>query len=83
MQHHEGGAGHSPAGTGFWRSRTGLALVAFLMIAAFYLLTEHTAHTFGLLPFLLLLGALLLPIFMQGGHDEGHGDHGQGGEGMR
>lgn len=80
MQDHEGGSDQAPAGTGFWRSRTRLALVAFLAIAAFYLLTEHTAHTFGLLPFLLLLGALLLPIFMQGGHD---GDHRPRGEDTR
>ncbi|HEX9596099.1 MAG TPA: DUF2933 domain-containing protein [Anaerolineales bacterium] len=37
------------------RSRTGLALLAFLAIAAFYLVTEHTAHFFGFLPFALLL----------------------------
>ena len=35
----------------FWRSRDGLALLGFLAMAAFFLLTEHRAH---------LLGALLL-----------------------
>lgn len=46
-------------------------LFAFLAIAGFYLLTEHTAHVFGILPYLLVL---LCPIlhFLHGGHD-GHG----------
>lgn len=53
---------------GFLRSRTGLALIAFLLIAAFYLFTEHTAHTFTYLPFGLLLLCLFLHLFMHGGH---------------
>ena len=48
-------------------------LFAFLAIAGFYLLTEHTAHVFGILPYLLVL---LCPIlhFLHGGHG-GHGRH--------
>lgn len=53
------------------RSRNGIVLLAFLSIAAFYLMTEHTAHVFGLLPFALLLLCPLLMLFMHGGH----GDH--------
>jgi hypothetical protein len=56
----------------FFRSRTGLALVAFLAIAAYFLVTEHTAHVFRALPFLLLLACPLLHLFMHGGHG-GHG----------
>ncbi len=56
------------------RSRTGLALLAFLAIAVFFLATEHTAHFFGVLPFLLLLLCPLLHLFMHGGHGE-HGSH--------
>ncbi len=58
-------------------SRTGLALLAFLTIAAFFLATEHTAHFFGVLPFLLLLLCSLLHLFMHGGHSEqsGHANH--------
>lgn len=63
------------AGTGgFWTSKTGLAAIAFLLIAAFFLLSEHRAHTFGALPFLLLLACPLLHMFMHGGHG-GHGSH--------
>lgn len=56
------------------RSPTGLVLLAFLAIAAFYLVTEHTAHFFGFLPYALLLLCPLLHLFMHGGHG-GHGDH--------
>lgn len=56
------------------RSRTGLALLAFLAIAIFFLATEHTAHLFGVLPYLLLLLCPLLHLFMHRGHGE-HGSH--------
>lgn len=55
-------------------ARTFLAMVGFLLIAAFFLATEHRAHLFGLLPFLLLLACPLLHMFGHGGH---------GGEGQR
>jgi hypothetical protein len=62
-----------PAGIGsFLRSRTGLVLLGFLAIAGFFLITEHTAHFFGALPFLLLLCCPLMMLFMHGGH----GSHG-------
>ena len=65
-QHHHAG--------GLVRSRTGLALAAFVAIALFFLITEHTAHVFGFLPFALLLLCPLLHLFMHGGH----GGHGHG-----
>ncbi len=37
---------------GRFYSPTTLVLLGFLAIAAFFLLTEHTAHVFGALPFL-------------------------------
>ena len=43
-------------------------LVAFLAIAAFFLITEHRAHLFGALPFLLLLACPLMHLFMHHGH---------------
>ena len=66
---------HSSQASGavaFLRSRTGLVLIAFLAIATFYLVTEHTAHFFGVLPFGLLLLCPILHMFMHGGHG-GHG----------
>jgi hypothetical protein len=40
----------------------------FAATALFYLLTEHQAHFFGALPFLLLLACPLMHLFMHGGH---------------
>ena len=76
---------HSPqTGGGFLRSRTGIVLIVFLAIATFYLVTEHTAHFFGLLPYGLLLLCPILHLLMHGGHG-GHGGHdeqgGQAGQG--
>lgn len=67
---------HRPPG--LLRSRTGFVAVAFLAITAFLLLSEHRAHTLGLLPFMLLLACPLLHLFMHGGHGShgGHGGHG-------
>jgi hypothetical protein len=68
-------------GTSWLCSRNGLVLLGFLAVAAFYLLTEHTAHVYGALPFLLFALCPLMHLFMHGGHG-GHGGHGQpdGGE---
>ena len=49
-----------------------LVVGGFLIIAGFFLLTEHRAHVFGILPFLLLLACPLLNFFMHGSHG-GHG----------
>ena len=58
----------------WFRSRSGLVLLAFLGIAAFFFVTEHRAHLLGILPYLLLLACPLLHWF-HGGHGGGHGDH--------
>lgn len=74
-------ATHQPSQEGsFFRSRTGIALLVFLGIAAFFLITEHTAHVFGILPFVLLLLCPLMHLFMHGGHGGGNGGHGGHGE---
>ena len=51
--------------------RTSLVLIVFLVIAAFFLITEHGAHLFGVLPYLLLLACPLMHL-MHGGHGEEH-----------
>ena len=53
-------------------SAANIALYGFLAIAAFYLITEHSAHLLGWLPFLLILACPLLHVFMHGKHG-GHG----------
>ena len=63
----------------WWQTRGGVALVGFVAIAGFLLLTEHTAHVFGVLPDLLLLGCPLLHFFMHSHHHKrgGSGDGAQ------
>ena len=44
-------------------------LLGFLLIAGFFLFTEHRAHLFGILPFLLILACPLMHLFH---HGHGH-----------
>ena len=57
---------------GFWGSRYSIGLIVLGAIAAYFLLSEHRAHFFGALPFLLLLACPLMHIFMHHRHG-GHG----------
>jgi len=43
----------------------------FIAIAGYFLFTEHRAHLFAALPWLLILACPLMHIFMH----HGHGDH--------
>lgn len=61
------------SGGGFLRSRAGIGLLVFGAIAAFFVITEHQAHLWGWLPFLLLLACPLMHLFMHGRH-AGHAD---------
>lgn len=53
--------------------RANWALLGFIAVIGFFLLTEHRAHLFGILPFLLLLACPLMHLFHHG-HGGGH-DH--------
>ena len=71
----------------WYQSRMTWVLLGFIAIGGFFLVTEHTAHVLGALPFLLLLLCPLMMLFMHGGHG-GHGgsdnhDHEQPPEGGR
>jgi hypothetical protein len=60
---------------GHWLfSPRGVALCAFLAVAAFYLWTEHRAHLLGFLPYAIFLICPLMHFFMHRGHG-GHGGH--------
>jgi hypothetical protein len=54
-------------------SRWLVALVAFFAIGAFFLFSEHRAHSSFILAWLLLLACPLLHFWMHGGH----GSHGE------
>ena len=58
----------------YWGLRYSLGVAATLGIIAFFLLTEHRAHLFGALPYLLILACPLMHLFMHGGHG-GHHNH--------
>jgi len=62
---------HEPDGksTAGWK----YVWIAFALVAGFFLVTEHQAHLYGALPYLLLLACPLLHFFH--GHG-GHGGHG-------
>ena len=68
MQHN-----HVEASSSRWSTAARIAFFGFAAIAAFFLITEHTAHLFGILPFLLLAACPLMHFFH---HRDGHGGHG-------
>ena len=72
MNHEHSQNGSEPKG--FWSSRYAIGLLVMGAVAAYFLLTEHRAHFFAALPFLLLLACPLMHVFMHGGHG-GHGAH--------
>jgi hypothetical protein len=55
----------------FLRSRFGLGCVVLAAVAGWFLWTEHRAHVFGALPWLVLLACPLMHVFMHHGH-HGH-----------
>lgn len=58
------------------KSKVNVALIIFLLIGAYFLVTEHRAHLTGWVsywwPYVLLLACPLIHLFMHGGHG-GHG----------
>ena len=70
---HDHGQNTPPEPKSFW-SKTNIAFIGFILIAGFYLITEHRAHLFGYLPIILLLACPLLYLFMHGGHGHGGSD---------
>jgi heme/copper-type cytochrome/quinol oxidase subunit 4 len=69
----------SRPGGGFWKSRTGTVLIAFLAIAGFLLVYEHRVHIFAgdALLIILLAVCIGMHLFMHHGHG-GHGDRDDG-----
>jgi hypothetical protein len=69
---------HDPDSSEKTTSRAKWVFIGFLVIAAYFLATEHRAHlsewlsSYGI--WLVLLACPLMHLFMHGGH--GHGGHG-------
>ena len=64
----------------FWRSRLGLGWLILAAAVGWFLWTEHKAHLFGALPWLILLACPLMHVFMHHGHGHRHGHrHAPGG----
>jgi hypothetical protein len=55
------------------KSKAGIVLVGFLIVAGALLFTEHRAHVLGLLIWLPLLACPLMHVFMHGGHGHHNG----------
>lgn len=71
MKHPASPHAHEPRS--LWRTRFGFGWLVLGAVAAFFLLTEHRAHLFGALPYLLILVCPLMHLFMH----HGHGAHGR------
>jgi hypothetical protein len=56
---------------GFFASRGNIVLVGFFILGGFYLLAEHRAHLWLVLPWLLLLACPLMHLFMHHGNQGG------------
>lgn len=55
-------------------SRGRWVFYGFLVVAGFFLFTEHRAHVLGVLPYLFLLACPFMHLFMHHGH-RNHGSH--------
>lgn len=61
----------------FWRSAIGVALIGFLAVAGFFLITEHRAHIFVGNWFIWLFPLTCIGMhFFHGGHGSGGHQHG-------
>lgn len=60
----------------WWRTRTGIAVIGFALVGAFYVLREHWGHALGALPYLLILACPLMHFFMHRGHHHHAGGSG-------
>jgi len=60
--------------TPWWRNRNRLAFISFIIIAGYFLWSEHEAHIAPYLVWILLGACLLMHGFMHGGHGHGADD---------
>ncbi len=63
----------------WYQSRLTWVLLGLIAIGSFFLVTGHTAHVLGLLPYALFLLCPLMMLFMMHGGHGGHDDQPPGG----
>lgn len=70
MDHPQNGTDHSQSGTD--KTLKWLAILLFVLVGGYYLITEHRAHVLGWWPLLFVLACPLMHFFMHshGGHDD-------------
>jgi len=79
---------HGPVSGNKMKFRANWILIGFLLLAGYFLFTEHRAHLLGWLSgwlssygiWLLLLACPLMHLFMHGGHGSHGSHHDDGGE---
>lgn len=59
----------------WWLSFRGLIAFVLIIAIGYYLITEHRAHLFNILPLLILLACPLMHVFMHGKHGSDHNHH--------
>ena len=64
---------HADARLAWLRTPTGVTVIGFALVAAFFVLREQWGHVLGFAPYLLLVACLLIHLFMHGGHGHHHG----------
>lgn len=60
----------------WFRSRSNWDWLGFFAVTGLFLLSEHRAHTLGLLPLLLIAACPLMHLLHHGGHGSHHGHSG-------
>ncbi|MEH6499819.1 MAG: DUF2933 domain-containing protein [Pseudoalteromonas distincta] len=72
--------------SGYWTSLHGVATLALIGAALYFIFVEHGAHVLPYLPFLIILLCPLMHIFMHKGHsqhDSGAGNQSEADEAYR